>query len=640
MNNLKYIVALIAISIISISVSAQTEVDNYLNGVYGKGVIPGFSIVVIKNDKVWFAKGYGVESLSDTKIFTPNTVTAIGSLTKSFTALAVMQLVEKGMIDLDGRLTEYIPWFRTANKDKSDKITVRMLLNNTSGLYGGVNPSFDFTGKALENLAHSLEGVYIINEPGKSFEYSNVAFSIAGLLVSKVSGLTYSNYLEENIFKPLKMRKSTTDPEKFIALHSIYGHYYGITKAIPARRAKENESGEFVPAGSVTRSCSADLANYLIFLLQGGQYEGKRIINNESLLEMWKPNSSFYGLSKDDGGENNRVSYCLGWMNTSIENRDIIYHQGSTGTMSSCTMIDRKNKVAASILMNIDVSFIDKYRFPSDINILNNVLRIASGLEKSNYAIPVIKDPTINSFELTEAETEKYKGNYKFVRGDNFIFQGSDIQVKELKNESLQLTALKDYQPLFECKLDFVNEAYAVNRNIATPSSIRFKSNSDGIITGLFMNGSEFIRLSTGNTDNLKTVLSHDRKLSFRVPSDWVKVSDSSKIIFHNSDGVSAIIKTDESVLTTSDDFLKHYSGDSRIIFRGSDLTQSFGNHIWNQSTYVVECKSITNQCIIFSTTWFAKRLFVMFSTPDGMLTQKIQDSFGQIIESFVPPVI
>ena len=112
------------------------DLDKYLENLYGSHIIPGFSVVVVMEDQVIFNKGYGLETIDGNKPMTSNTSTAIGSLAKSFTALAMMQLVEEGKVKLDDPVVKHLPWFRTANKTVSDQITIRMLLNNTISWFG------------------------------------------------------------------------------------------------------------------------------------------------------------------------------------------------------------------------------------------------------------------------------------------------------------------------------------------------------------------------------------------------------------------------------------------------------------------------------------------------------------------------
>ena len=318
--------------VIAITGIAQINpLDQYLEQLQKSHIMPGFSVVVVQGEEVVFRKGYGTEYADENRPMTAAISTAVGSLTKSFTSLAVMQLAEEQKIDLDQPVVTYLPWFRTANKTLSDKITVRMLINNTSGLRSTQIRNREISDKAIENMVRSFESVYLTNEPGTSYEYSNEGFSLAGLLIQEVTGMPYDRYLEEFIFKLLEMDRTINDPDEFSKLHVLYGHYHGISSAIPVH-SEEELLREFSPAGSMMRSSATDLGNYLLALLNGGRYKNRQIISEESIRAMWEPNSSFPGISIEDGGENLPFHYGLGWFVGELDGKEYIFHGGNEGT--------------------------------------------------------------------------------------------------------------------------------------------------------------------------------------------------------------------------------------------------------------------------------------------------------------------
>ena len=203
---------------------------------------------------------------------------------------------EEQKIDLDQPVVTYLPWFRTANKSLSDKITVRMLINNTSGLRSPQVRNREVSDKAIENLVRSFESVYLNNEPGTSYEYSNEGFALAGLLIQEVSGMPYDQYLEEFIFNPLEMNRIINDPDEFSKLDVLYGHYHGISGAIPVH-SEDNLLKEFAPAGSMMRSSAKDLGNYLLALLNDGKFRERHclfITDWDGSLENWMAKSTSF----------------------------------------------------------------------------------------------------------------------------------------------------------------------------------------------------------------------------------------------------------------------------------------------------------------------------------------------------------
>ena len=119
------------------------------------------------------------------------------------------------------------------------------------------------------------------------------------------------------------------------------------------------ESKEMIAAGSMLRSSAQNIGRYLIALLNNGRYRDNSIITEQSIKEMWTPYVQYPGLSYDQGGNGEDISYGLGWMLTEVDGRKLIIHGGSRQTMSSMTIIDPKNKLGASILMNIDENFME-----------------------------------------------------------------------------------------------------------------------------------------------------------------------------------------------------------------------------------------------------------------------------------------
>lgn len=176
--------------------------------------VPGVQIAVIDGDKVW-TKEYGYRDKSAKKKVMADTVFQVGSISKTVAAWGVMKLVDKGKIDLDAPVEQYIKrWHIPESQYDSAGVTVRRLLSHTSGLslqgYAGVKP-----GNKLATLEESLSGkiggagdVRIIYEPGSKFKYSGGGYTLLQLLIEEVSGMSFEKYMEQEILKPLGMRSS------------------------------------------------------------------------------------------------------------------------------------------------------------------------------------------------------------------------------------------------------------------------------------------------------------------------------------------------------------------------------------------------------------------------------------------------
>src|SRR5258705_5815190 len=205
------------------------DIDAFIVASMQAARIPGLALGVVRGEHVEYLKGYGLAGPGSRPV-TPQTPFILGSTSKSFTALAVMQLVAAGKIDLDAPITRYLPWFRTHDAADSGAITVRQLLHHTSGLstLDGRQGLWDDdqSAMALENGVRELSGAKLRQPPGQRYEYSNENYNTLGLIVAAVSGMSYEDYVRSAIFTPLKMTHSAAALSALSAAGVAYGHRY------------------------------------------------------------------------------------------------------------------------------------------------------------------------------------------------------------------------------------------------------------------------------------------------------------------------------------------------------------------------------------------------------------------------------
>jgi CubicO group peptidase (beta-lactamase class C family) len=631
---------IISLLLFPVLLNAQTEnpvvkLDAYFQEVKRNSAAPGFSVVVVRGTEVIFAKGYGRERTDQSKPMTAQTVSSIGSLTKSFTALAMMQLVEKGLVKLDEPVTTYLPEFRTANPERSAKITVCMLLNNSSGLYGGVSQKWQDVDEALEKLLRSFPSVYLKKEPGSSYEYSNAAFSLAGLLISRVSGLSYPEYLKRYVLQPLEMNRSSTDPADFERLQVLRGHNMGIDRAIPAELGFD--SYEMIPAGSMFRSTAADLGHYLIAMLNEGRYQDQQLLHPESIAALWQAQTPFPGLTMEQGGDGKDFHYGLGWMISEVEGRRLIHHGGSTGTMSSMTVLYPEKQLAASILLNVDYNFIDPYRFPSEFSLLNNVFHLLAGEALSDFGNPRIADPSLNEFVLPVSRQEPYLGTYHFNgKGDARNFHGVDLKILRGPEGRLLGQTWRQHQLLSEFVLDFSNEAVALSRNIGTPGEIRFRIRPDGQIDGLFWGGSEFPKRVADFEESYQLVTNETLPFRFYLARDWrwSMAGDLVQARKEANENQALTAGSLETIPSKLEELLQIYLPPEQVYFSGQEQTEIRGLEVWRSQSFasIREEETFQQLVLVNETAGF----FLVLTTPFGELTRSLQTSLQVLMDSFV----
>lgn len=616
----------VLVSPIKVSSQISERLDNYLEHIFQNHIIPGFSVVVVKNDSIIYKRGFGKERLDKNKPFQTTTLSAIGSLTKSITAIAVMQLVEKGILSLDEPVVKYLPEFRTANKIMSDKVTVRMLLNNTAGLNADPPATMERSSIALKHLNSSLNKTFLTQEPGISYEYSNTDFSIAGLVIDRVSGLSFEDYVSKNIYTPLKMTNSVLGVDGHEKSNLLRGHYFG-TQPLPANNAPFAISGEYVPAGSLAYATVEDLAHYLIALLNKGKFRERKMLTNESVEQLFTPNIGFPGLSKNDGGDGQIYRYGLGWMISNIDGRQVIHHGGSTGTMSSFTMLDRKNKTATSLLFNIDMTFIDKYKYIPHYNIANNLLHIANGEKPSSYGIPKRSDPTQNNFGLSSKERERYLGEYRYSQGGlpwmNF---GTSVKVFSNASERLMAKVYRANDVVGEFEIDLVNPRVAITRNIAAPEEIRFYNSPQGNINTIQWQGKLYEKRKDVDKLNL---FAHDLKDStiIYLPKNWKFEETKYGFKAYNNTIKSTIIGLlYEKNNSRKNTILEQY----QIKSKGLKSIESFSILSWKKQSFEIQNERLLT---FFESVDASKKNFVLLNSPASQHTKVLSDVVFYIID-------
>src|SRR6266545_3929168 len=188
-------------------------IDAYVDGQMRELRIPGLALGIVQGDRVVHLKGFGIADPSGRSV-TPQTPFIIGSLSKSMTAVAVMQLVEVGKIDLEAPVQRYLPWFRVADEVASAQIAVRHLLYQTSGLPRTADIAFinddDTSAGALEARVRALRTQELAHPVGTTYEYSSPNYQTLGLIIQQVSGQPYEAYMRTHVFDPLGMRQTFT----------------------------------------------------------------------------------------------------------------------------------------------------------------------------------------------------------------------------------------------------------------------------------------------------------------------------------------------------------------------------------------------------------------------------------------------
>ena len=332
----------LSIGNIKASPSLQTEtdfaaIDAYVTEQVNNLGIPGMALGIVQDGQIAHVQGFGVADSSGRAV-TPQTPFYIGSVTKSFTALAVMQLVEAGKINLDAPVQTYLPWFELADKEASAKITVRHLLNQTTGI-SRIDGERDWTSQqGLEETVRGLTTIQLTQPVGTTFQYSNLNYNIAGLIVEKVSGQSYAEYMTQYIFEPLDMRHSYASRAPALADGLAEGHRYMFGHAFASEGMIPLAH---IPSGFLIASVE-DLTHYAIAQINNGRYGDTAILSAQGIAELHAP--------AIPAGED--AHYAMGWGVGTLDGMPTVWHNGSDGRNHSMFILVPDRSVGVVLLAN------------------------------------------------------------------------------------------------------------------------------------------------------------------------------------------------------------------------------------------------------------------------------------------------
>jgi len=318
----------------------DTRLTPYLQKALAAYDLPGLAVGIVQDGRIVYARGFGVESLANPEPVTIHTVFHMASVSKPFVATAIMQLVEKGHIDLDAPVIRYLPYFRLQG-DGYRRITVRQMLTHTSGMpdvedYEWSTPVYD--EGALERYVCSLADRQLVHPPGETYRYSNMAFECLGDIIAKVSGLTFADYVQQKILDPCAMTASTFLKPEHLPEGWAAPHLRTLATFTWAGYPYNRMHGP----SSTLHSSALDMCRWAEANLNRGVRSDQRILEGSSYDELWRPQS--------EGGEYGQVG--LSWFISTFEEERLIHHGGGDVGFNTQLMLLPERKTAVIVLCN------------------------------------------------------------------------------------------------------------------------------------------------------------------------------------------------------------------------------------------------------------------------------------------------
>jgi D-alanyl-D-alanine carboxypeptidase len=311
------------------------SVDKYIESAMRDHHIPGVSLAIGRHGKVVLAKGYGQANVELSVPATEDTVYQLASVTKTFTATAIMMLVEEGKLRLDDKVTKHLSDLPKA----WEAVTVYHLLNHTSGIKSYTNVENFFKMSRKDYSHHEILGL-VTNEPlefvpGEKWNYSNSGFFLLGMLIEKVTGKTYGEFLEGRIFQPVGMTHTRTNDLHAIIPNRAQGYTWN---------GQELRIGEYVsPSQPFSAGMLVSSVNDL--LKWDAALDSETLLNKSTLAHMWTPSP----LSKRAETE-----YGLGWEIGKVNGHRVVSHSGGIPGFRADISRFVDDKLTVIVLANSD----------------------------------------------------------------------------------------------------------------------------------------------------------------------------------------------------------------------------------------------------------------------------------------------
>jgi len=311
------------------------KVDAFVREKMSANRIPGLSLAVVRDGKIVYSKGYGMANLELSTPTTEKTALAIYSITKTFTGVATMMLVEEGKVSLEDPISKHLPNLPTA----WSQVTVRHLLSHTSGIHDFCeipNNPCERTGGYTQAEVIKLMADYPLDFPsGERWEYNNMGFYLLGMLIEKVSGKTYGQFLQERIFALLDMRDTRFENHEELISNRANGYTW--------------QNGSYRNAVRISPTLSFSVAGLVSTVLDLAKYDAalytEKLLKKSTLEQMWTKTKLNNGQVVDNG---------LGFGMTPFRGHRRVGHSG--GAPGFATTITRlvDDKITVIILTNAD----------------------------------------------------------------------------------------------------------------------------------------------------------------------------------------------------------------------------------------------------------------------------------------------
>jgi CubicO group peptidase (beta-lactamase class C family) len=494
----KNFLLLVVLLLVGLQISyAQTvpgpEFDAYVNKALKDWQVPGVAIAIVKDDKIVMAKGYGTRELGKTLPVDEQTLFAIGSSSKAFTAAGLAMLVDEGKVKWDDPVTKYLPGFQLYDPYSTRELSVSDLLTHRSGLTRG-----DMLWYASANdRAEILRRIRYLKPTWSlraRFGYQNVMFLAAGEVISAVSGKSWDDFTRERIFAPLGMKDSSTSIRSFGNSNNVATPHAKVEEKVQAVAWRNIDN--IAPAGSINSNV-VDMAQWLRLNLGGGVYQEKRLLSTGAMKEMQSPQTviRLEGTMERLYPTAHFLNYGLGWFLSDYQGRKLVEHGGAIDGMRSAVGMMPEEKVGVVVLTNLHGTILPQA-------LMYKVFDLYLGKPGKDWSAELLK--TTKALEEQaktaekKAEDERVKGTSPSLALDKYAGNYQSEMYGDAKFEVENGRLVARFGPNFTGDLEHWHyDTFRVKWRdpMQGKGFINFRLNSQGKIDGISIEGiSEFTR--------------------------------------------------------------------------------------------------------------------------------------------------
>ncbi len=343
---LNRLILLAFLFLVNISVSSQTitsrEIDSLVEETLKTFDVPGIAVAIVKDDKVIHAQGYGVRSLKTMQKVDANTLFGIASNSKAFTTAALGILIDEKKLSLDDKVIDYIPEFRLYNPYVTEEFTIRDLLTHRSGLGLGAGDLMIWPGLnnfTLKDIIHNLRYLKPVSGFRTKYDYDNLLYIVAGEVVTRVSGMSWEDFIETRIMQPLNMTGSAAAYSRLKDKSNVIDPHAPVNGVV---QVIDRDFGDVANAAGGIYSNLTDMCRWIIMQMNNGKYgDGlkKQLFSEEVHESMWTP-QTIIQVRGSTTYNTHFASYGLGWFLSDVRGYKQVGHTGGlAGIVTQVTLI-------------------------------------------------------------------------------------------------------------------------------------------------------------------------------------------------------------------------------------------------------------------------------------------------------------